>query len=572
MFRAKILVPVFAVVAAVAAVGIYHAGRVDWTRSTRDEWGQLFACLAQGEEPKDARELAARVRAVELHYATEIDARLGRRQRKEWLDRCAMRATRLHDYASRGTEPAQLRLRDAAEELADSLRAGRRPTEQALRDTLEAGAAVGLRLEALPSVRTAVDARSAHISLSDPALVPLADTQMSLLAWDAVPSMEAHLLFGSESKRVACIASGEGNAALSRLSCTAIPDGAKEDTRFRWEGVVGTDVHALAMIGESGASVHTWSKGAWSAVPTAAVEPVAFLATNGQPALLRRTGGALELLPLAVAAPKAARLASPLREAAWAVDVGDELLFATARPGQGPARVLAAPLGRVTAPAPPTTMLGSRVEAGVPLACQDGKTRALLVDRERAGGGPLASRSADLFVARGADWKQVTVTPTWTTRPTVGVSFPRTAVLDCTPDEVVITAADGDDQERIQQTRCAGTECRSGVTHLGIAVRDGLLADLRKDVLLVWNDAEHHVVRMRKAKLDALAKTRDEIVVDYDDGTSDPSPVRAEHIVERDDAALILLRAERKEGTQMFVVRVGADGSVTPLGVGHDGT
>lgn len=567
-FWLKVLVPAV-VVAGVAAIGVTSAGNVDKRRVLREEWEQTLSCLAQGTEPKDALALAARVRAVELYYATGVDGRRGRQLRKAWLARCAGRATRLQEIARRAEGGASSRLLDAADELGDSLRAGRRPTRDALRDLLEAGAESGLDTRGLPAPQPGpVEGQEPKLSLTDPPPRPLASAALSLTAWDPVPDLDAHLILESGgdvgSPRIACLATKRGADLLGSIRCARVPDGASEQTTLRFEAASGTSTHALAMVDTDKVTLHSWQDGVWTAAGFATGELETLVGVSGAPtAIVQTPSGDVDMV--ALGGPPAQRTTtrlSHLRAPGWALPIGADLVWTTAAAGPVRGRVLASPLERARDASPPVTTIGERIETGVPLACEDGPTRALLLDRARPGGSSAVARSAELFVARDGRWSQVSIVPTWTTRPTVGVAFPRTPVLDCWRDDVVVTWADGDDQDRLKQTRCSQKGCRQKVTQLGVASRDLLHADLGEKVLLVWNDAEHRVVRFRLAAFEALAATRDEVLVDYDDDTSDPPPVRAEHIVTRDDSALVLLRVERKDGAQIVAVRIDAKGAV----------
>lgn len=557
----KIGVPV-TVVLGIFAIGVTSAGRADRARAVREEWGQLLSCLAQASDPTDATALAARVRAVELHYLTSVDARRGRQLRKDWLSRCAIRATRIRDIA-RKSDGSATRLVDAMDELEDSLRAGRRPTRDALRDVLEAGAAVGLDTKALPSPQPGpVKGLEPRVSLD--AAKPLAEAALSLTAWDPVPDLDAHFVLaargGEESPPVACLATRAGEELLARVRCARVPDGVSPKAALRFEAP-SESAHALAAtIDTEEVALHTWHEGRWTPAGFASGELATFVARGRElAAVVEKPSGDVALVTLGeggkvVPAPL-------LKSPEWAIAIGPDLVWATRPAGPVRGRILSVPASAATTTTPPTT-IGERIEAGVPLACEDGPTRALLVDRPRPGGASVVARSAELFVAREGRWAQVSVVPSWTTRPTVGVAFPRTPVLDCWRDDVVLTWAEGDDQDRLEQTRCSQKGCRHDVAHLGAAGRDLLHADLGERVLLVWNDAEHHVVRFRLAPFGALATKPDEVLVDYDDDTTDPPPVRAQHIVTRDDAALVLLRVERKDRTQLVAVRLDATGRV----------
>jgi hypothetical protein len=560
------------VVAGVAAIGVTSAGNADRRRVLREEWEQTLACLAQGAEPKDARALAARIRAVELRYATGVEARRGRQLRKAWLARCAGRATRLQEIARRAEGGASSRLLDAADEIGDSLRASRRPTRDALQDLLEAGAEVGLDTRGLPAPQAGpVEGQEPKLSLAEPAPRPLAEAALSLTAWDPVPDLDAHLILEAggdpQSPRIACLATKRGTELLGTVRCARVPDGASEQTKLRFEAASGTDTHALAMVDTDKVTLHTWRDGVWTPTGFATGELETLMGVAGAPtALVQSPDGDVELVTLAaLGAPlgdSSPRRLAHVRAPAWALPIGSDLVWATPAAGPVRGRILASPLDRARDASPPVTTIGERIETGVPLACEDGPTRALLLDRQRPGGSSAVARSTELFVARDGGWTQVNIVPMWTTRPTVGVAFPRTPVLDCWRDDVVVTWADGDDQDRLKQTRCSQKGCRQKVAQLAVASRDLLHADLGEKVLLVWNDAEHRIVRFRLAAFEALATTRDEVLVDYDDDTSDPPPVRAEHIVTRDDTALVLLRVERKEGTQIVAVRIDTKGAV----------
>lgn len=563
-FWLKVSVPA-AVVVGLAAIGVTSAGHADRKRVVREEWEQLLSCLVQGEEPKDARALAARVRAVELNYATGVDARRGRQLRKDWLAKCSGRATRLEEIARRAEGGATTRLLEETDEVGDSLRAGRRPTRDALRDLLEAGAEIGLETKGLPAPQSGtVEGRLPHVVLSESSPRAIADAALSLTAWDAVPDLDAHLVLESgapDAPRLACLATKGSRGLLGTIRCARVPDGASDRTTLRFEAVAGTDTHALAMVDSDKVTVHTWKDGAWTAAGFATGELEALAGIGGTPtALMHAEAGEVTLVPLPNTGKT--RAAPAMRAPTWALAIGSELVWSNAVTGPVRGRVLAMPLARAHEASAPVTTIGERVEAGVPLACEDGPTRALLLDRPRPGGSSAVARSAELFVGRDGRWTQVTIVPTWTTRPTVAVAFPRTPVMDCWRDDVVLTWADGDDQDRLKQVRCSPSGCRQKVALLGTPARDLLHADLGEKVLLVWNDPEHRIVRYRLAPFEALASTRDEVLVDYDDDTTDPPPVRAEHIVTRDDSALVLLRVERKDKTQLVAVRVDAKGTV----------
>lgn len=561
----KIAVP-STVVAGLVAIGVTSAGRADRARVLHDEWGQLLTCLAQAGDPVDAPRLAARMRAVELGYATSVEPRRGRQLRKEWLARCSIRAGRLQEIARRHEGGASAHLLDATDEVADSLRAGRRPTRDALRDLLEAGTESGLDTEHLPAPQPGPSAGVLpRLASTEAALPPLATTPLSLSAWDPVPDLDAHfVLEGSgqpDGPRLACLATKEGGELLGSIRCARVPDGASDQTNLRFESVAKTDTHALAMVDADKVTLHQFRDGTWSAAGFATGELETLIGVSGvATAVVQTAGGDVELLPLAAGA-RATR-ARFVRSPAWMIPIGSDLVWATTGNGPVRGRILTTALGAVTAEAPEVRPLGERIEPGVPLACEDGPTRALLVDRPRPGGASAVARSAELFVARDGSWAQVPITPSWTARPSVGVSSPRTPVLDCWRDDVVLTWADGDEQDRLRQTRCSKTGCRSKVTALGTPGRDLLHADLGERVLLVWNDAEHHVVRFRLAPFEGLASAADEVLVDYDDDTSDPPPIRAEHVLTRDDAALVLLRVERKDRTSVAVVRIDGKGAV----------
>jgi hypothetical protein len=559
----KVLVPASVLVGTIA-IGISSAGRADRNRVLKDEWGQLLSCLAQGSEPLDATQLAARVRAVELHYATSVDARRGRQLRREWLSKCGIRATHVHEMARAMEGDRGVRLGDAMDELADSLRAGRRPTRDAIRDVLEAGAAFGLDMKGLPAPQPGpVKGKEPRLSFADTAPRPLAESALSLTGWDPVPDLDAHFLLEAagegDATRLACFATKSGDDLLGSVQCTRVPDGA-EGTGMRFEGVAGTKTHALAFVDKGKVSFHTWQDGRWTAAGFATGDLATFVGSEGRPAaVVQRVEGQIDLLALGEIG--GAKRVQAVKDPAWAIAVGGELVWATMATAALRGRVMAAPIGRITE-ASSGSVVGERIEQGVPLACEDGPTRALLVDRPRPGGSSAVSRSAELFLAREGRWTQVPIVPSWTTRPTVAVAFPRTPVLDCWRDDAVLTWADGDDQDRLRQTRCSQKGCRSKVAYLGSGGRDLLHADLGERVLLVWNDAEHHIVRLRLAPFEELATTADDVLVDYDDDTNDPAPVRAQHIITRDDSSLVLLRVERKDKTQLVAVRVDARGRV----------
>ncbi len=559
----KVYVPASVLVGTIA-IGITSAGRADRARVLKDEWGQLLSCLGQGNEPLDASQLAARIRAVELTYATSADGRRGRQLRKDWLSKCGIRATHVHEMARREDGDKSLRLGDAMDELADSLRAGRRPTRSAIRDVLEAGAALGLDSKNLPTPQPSVlKGKVPRISLGDVATQALADTALSLTGWDPVPDLDAHFLLegGGEgdSTRLACFATKAGEDLLASVRCTRVPDGS-EGTVMRFEGVSGTDTHALALVDKEKVSFHSWSDGRWMSAGFATGDLATFLGSEGRPAaIVERDTGDVDVLTLGPGGGRRAALA--LQSPAWTIAIGDQIVWGTSSTAALRGRVMAAPTNRITERSS-ATVIGERIEQGVPLACQDGETRALLVDRPRPGGSSSVARSAELFLARDGRWSQVPIVPSWTSRPTVAVAFPRTPVLDCWRDAAVLTWADGDDQDRLRQTRCSLKGCTSKVANLGASARDLLHADLGERVLLVWNDPEHHVVRLRLAPFEDLATTADDVLVDYDDDTTDPPPVHAAHIITRDDSALVLLRVERKDKTQFLAVRVDAKGRV----------